>query len=127
MKTAFKTTLSLILCIMLCLPTLAVTVTNGKEYIDSFDELVTELVDRMANRETSIVLNYSCDSVLSDEFFDSLFARVFEHTGNPRGGDYLRYHYGGYKCSYKGFIKGGTRYYTITFNMQYYSNAEQEA
>ena len=127
MKTACKTLLSLILCIVLCLPTFAVTVANGTEYTDSFDELVLELVECMANREPTIVLNYTCDSAIADGFFDTLLARVFEHTGDPRGGDYLRYHYGGYKCSYKGFIKGGTRYYTITFNMQYYSNAEQEA
>ncbi|MBQ6788736.1 MAG: S-layer homology domain-containing protein [Clostridia bacterium] len=100
---------------------------GGSEYIDTFDDFVREIVRRMEEREEHIVLKYSRDSVVDDGFFDTLFERIFQHTGDPRGGDYLRYQYSNYKCSYEGFKRSGICYYTFTFSLKYYTNTEQEA
>ena len=107
----------------------AINASDGTEteYIDNLDGFIRETLRLMEEREKHIVLKYSRDSIIEDGFFDMLFERLFEHTGDPRGGDYLRYQYSNYKCSYEGFKKNGVCYYTFTFDMEYYTNAEQEA
>ncbi len=104
-----------------------IAVTADTEYVTDFDSFVTELRDRMVERQARIVINYSRDTKVEETFFDVLADKLFEHTGNPVEGDYLYYHYKTYSCSYSGHSKGGVYYYTFTFDVQYHSNAEQEA
>lgn len=97
------------------------------DYITDYDVFVAEIRKAMVARQNQIVLYYSRDTQLDQAFFDTLIGDLFAHTGNPVEGDYLYHHYNRYNCQYSGYKKDGICYYTVTFDVTYYSNAEQEA
>ena len=133
MSTQIKTILALVLCVVLCLPVYVagagdtdVISVPVNDYIKDFAGLASEMRDRMIERQTKIILYYACSSTIEENFFKDLFDNVFEHTGDPRGGDYLLNHYSGYNCSYGGFKRDGVCYYTLNFDMKYHTDAKQE-
>lgn len=80
----------------------------------------------MVDRQGSVsVMFYSTDSNY-ETATKNVFYAAMKHTGNPVEGDYLFWHYGGYKGSIRRSEKNGLYYYTVTYQVSYYTTAQQE-
>ena len=88
-----------------------------------------QLEEQMKARATSITLNVYHTSSDYNAILDALLALACLHDGDPKGGDYLLYHYFGLgPDSSVDRSRSGSGYnYTYTLNMVYSTTATQEA
>lgn len=101
---------------------------TGKEpeYASDIKVAAASLRDQMkARKETAVVY-------LRMEKFDNsvsglLFNYALEHTQVPTEGDYLRWQTGGYQCNMRILNDGTYDYVTFTYQIDYYTNAQQES
>ena len=63
----------------------------------------------------------------TDKLHETVFSEAIKHTGNPTEGDYLKWVYAGYKGKVSVIDSNGYSYVTFTYNMTYYTSAQQEA
>ena len=61
-----------------------------------------------------------------EELFYELMGEAMAHTGNPKEGDYLLWHYEGWGADVSRVDKGGSYEYTYTIYVSYYTTAAQE-
>ena len=114
---------------------------GGSEHIASYsdvkqsDDLETVkeaseyLRNEMVNRETSATVNIKS----KETDFSKLIKEVFEGSysqdivSGAQDGDYLKFHWGGYKVSgmYSN-LADGRRLYSINYRLEYYTTAEEE-
>ncbi|MDY3918101.1 MAG: Ig-like domain-containing protein [Candidatus Limivivens sp.] len=82
----------------------------AREPLISFTLVSSSAISDMQNTISTLVYN----------------SMEYSPTGAPNEGDYLRWHYGGYKGSYD-TAKSGSRYqYTVNLAVTYFSTASQE-
>ena len=103
--------------------------TSYSDYL-SLDEAAAVMRQEMINRSDVIYLNfyldYSDPRVGQGDFLDVLLDATFEHTGQPKEGDYLYLHYGGCSADYGWDYSGSREYYSTTIYMGYYTTGAQE-
>ena len=95
-------------------------------YATTFAEAGEQMRQAMVDRERTIVVYYQSADFVSDQHKD-IFNAAVVHTGNPDEGDALRWVYAGYDVKINGFSQNGVQYKTLTYYMNYYTTAEQEA
>ena len=66
-------------------------------YLSSYQDAGSSIREGMKNREASIQVSF-----LADEFSEEMLTRTANealvHTGDPRAGDYLRWHFAGWQA-----------------------------
>lgn len=94
------------------------------------EEVAADLRAGMVNREESIAVGYKTSdfSGINQAFVESIFDKATEHTGNPKEGDYLYWQFDYTKTSmdYEVTFGSGGMGLIFTFNIQYYTTADQE-
>lgn len=94
-------------------------------YYTTVEDAAGFLREQMVNREAVIVFEYRTQ-IDQDGLMRSILDEAMVHTGDPRQGDYLRWQYGGCNMIQSGYIRNGVYYLTLTYEMSYYTTAEQE-
>lgn len=97
-----------------------------QEYNDTIEEAGAEMRQKLVERVPSIEVTFVADSYNQD-YFNSIFSEAIKHTGEPTEGDYIAWHYGGWKGGVSYYHSGNKCYMTFKYNMTYYTTAEQEA
>ena len=128
-----KKILSLLLVLIMSMTLLGTSVfadSDGIKYLNA-DEVVVEMREQMKQRKTEVTVWYQTSGNILEEYTD-MFAKVFEHTGDPREGDYLFYQSLVSKLpvpvtsDYK-LLSNGKFGMKATFTLAYRTTAEQEA
>ena len=102
---------------------------------NSVESAATFLRKGMVERQSSIVFRLelaasSREDGLSkiNQALRPIFETAIEHTGNPKEGDYIRWQYQRWQVpSTSVYFTGSSSYAVLTYNMQYYTSASQEA
>lgn len=89
----------------------------------SIDESAAKLRAAMKERQEIITIRYDSSNVDIDNICNEIFDAAMVHTGVPTEGDYLWFQHGGSSAS----ITCLDNYVEITYNVSYYTTAEQEA
>lgn len=98
-------------------------------YLTTAAEVSNVLKTNMKSRTESVTVGYATTTAYYSNMMSELFHGALVHTGNPIEGDYLKWHYAGWKGSGKQKIDDttGIHYYTFTYTITYYTTADQEA
>ena len=93
------------------------------------DDVVEALRTSLKNHDVKI--NITCTSKEDhlddvDELVEELMQCALYASGDPTGGDYIRYQYGGYTYTYDNRQTDGGYDYTISIVPQYYTDLEEE-
>lgn len=100
----------------------------ASQYETSIEDAAISVRKQMTNRKETVEVGLQTSN---EEDVTSLSRTIFQtaikHTGVPTEGDYLYFHFGGYKCQISSSSQNGVRSITFTYTMTYYSTAEQEA
>ncbi len=98
---------------------------SSTDYVWSIEAAADVLRQQMINR-----VNYITVMVALPEYKSGLGTELinmaFEHTGDPKGGDYLERHWNTWSCNGSYYIDG-YYYFTLNFNLTYMTTAAQEA
>lgn len=94
-------------------------------YYTTVEDAAEFLRKQMVNREAVIAFEYRTETD-QDGLMRSILNEAMTHTGDPKQGDYLRWQYGGCNMIQSGYIRNGVYYLTLTYEMSYYTTAEQE-
>ena len=88
----------------------------------SLEEASAYLREEMVKRNESIAISIKDQAMDFSTLAKGIVNRAMEHTGAPKEGDYLKYQYGGWRCT------AGKKdaVYTISYIFTYYTSAEQE-
>lgn len=97
-----------------------------QEYNDTIEEAGAEMRQKLVERVPSIEVTFVAD-FYNQDYFNSIFSEAIKHTGEPTEGDYIAWHYGGWKGGVSYYHSGNKCYMTFKYNMTYYTTAEQEA
>lgn len=115
---------------------------NSDIYYSSPQAAAKELRKEMEARNSSVVLSfktsqdprvafgYGAEVSFEDflgAFAESLFDIALEHTGVPTQGDYLRWQYKNWECSSSLRSNGREYVLSISYQINYYTSAQQEA
>ena len=90
---------------------------------DTIEEAGLQVRECMLSREAEVQIVYVTTEALDSEDVFDMMEYAVAHTGNPVEGDYLKYQYAGFKVSLKGY----SNYYSLSWSIEYYTTAEQEA
>lgn len=88
-------------------------------------EAIAAVRETLKNRRQTVTVNikgYPFSE--SKTIYTAILAGALAHTGKPTEGDYIKWHYGGWKVSIEGFDSDFDMVFTFE---QYLSTAEQEA
>mgnify|MGYP002535627712 FL=1 len=102
------------------------------QYTSDKQSLIKTFRQQLVNRAETIDLYYHCNQKITQDFFDEFSAELFNgavaHTGVGKEGDYIRWHYQGWRvnANYKTDRNGGYNL-NITYKMYYLSDASQES
>lgn len=109
-------------------PSEAVALADDVEYTSDIDEAAAIMRAGLVERTETIRLGYSYvgTSDESQNKIETIAEKSFEHTGNPKEGDYLLWQYGGYVCDAQGMGLNGKWEFVFTYTVTYYTTAEQE-
>ena len=105
---------------------------SGVQYTSDKQSLIKTFRQQLVNREPVITLYYHCNQQITQKFFDSLSAELFDgaiaHTGVGKEGDYIKWHWQGWNAGadYSTNRNGGYDM-KITYTVSYLSSASQEA
>lgn len=91
---------------------------------EDIDEAADYLRECFANRQETITL-YMKTKYGSDDDASMIACIIEEHTGSPKYGDYIAFQYSTFQYTYK--YDQRRRSYSYTFDVSYYTTAEQEA
>ena len=112
---------------IVCQPMLAAS--TPKTYHSTVADAASELRTALKNHKTSYTVGLKTSTYSQDyalELLNTILGESFCHTGNPKEGDYLRWHFGGCYMS-TGGMKIDYYYLTFTYSdILYYSSLEQE-
>lgn len=107
-------------------------VASERTFVDSnggFDEAIQYMRDQMTARSGQFQFVYVTDySYDADAAYQGLFYEAMLHTGSPKEGDYLLWHYAGDGGNswYQMWEQGGKQYVRYCFSIRYYTTAAQE-
>ena len=107
--------------------------TDADGYYYDLDEIRSIIANYLVNRTAEFELSVRLDScyVYTNELIDMvylLFEEAMEHNGIPNQGDYLQWVYGWVSYGYYGaYTYNGCYYLTMTYEVDYYTTAAQEA
>lgn len=94
-------------------------------YLSSYQEAGSSIREGMKNREASIQVSF-----LADEFSEEMLTRTANealvHTGDPRAGDYLRWHFAGWQAKATASVEDSVYSINATYTYTYYTTLEQE-
>ncbi len=114
----------IIICIVTC--AIPLTVSAEAEYVD-VAQAADILRAAMVNRKTMITVNYKTESEPTGESLEALFMQSVAENGESTSGDYLYWHIGSYSAGGSYWPENGYYYCDITFELSYYTTAQQEA
>lgn len=86
------------------------------------------LRQKMVERQTTVTVYVQTDKDGIETLCEDIFSKALEHTGNPKEGDYLRWHFANYtaKSSIK-TLDGIHCKVELVYELSYYTDAQQEA
>ena len=117
-------------------PTITVTPTQApvateiptKAWYENVEEAGKALREEMKKRNTTIELKYRTSEDIGEGSIAELIAKeAVKHTGVPTEGDYLEKQMGGYDAPISYYMSNNVYYVTITYNVTYFTTAQQEA
>ncbi|MDO4474882.1 MAG: transglutaminase domain-containing protein [Eubacteriales bacterium] len=94
-------------------------------YCTTIDEAAMQVRAHFKNRDTKFNIQYKTTKY-SNTLTKEIMAHVFDHTGNPVEGDYLKWQFESWNASGRASKSGGYYYCTLTFNASYLTTAAQE-
>ena len=100
---------------------------DDSEYHTDAQTAGEELRGYLKNHEDgSVKFKYSCDTDFGD-VVRAIYSAAVAHTGDPQEGDAIRWATNGYHAGASGYTDYEYNYYTISFDVGYYTTPEQEA
>jgi len=105
---------------------------RAKENAGEMEDASLALREALVNRESVATVEFLIDDYRTGEdakaLIRAVYADAIRHTGVPNEGDYIQYN----GCSWASSISYGPKYngryyYSITYELSYYSTAAQEA
>ncbi|MBQ2801412.1 MAG: Ig-like domain-containing protein [Lachnospiraceae bacterium] len=100
-------------------------------WYENIEDAGKALREEMKRRNSTIKLKYKVSGAVDETFVQTLTNNIvteaFKHTGVPTEGDYIEKQMGGYQAGMSYYSDGSAYYLTITYNIPYYTNAQQEA
>lgn len=101
---------------------------NPEDYLSDLQEAAAILREAMEKRQSSVELRYQAPADLDyTKVVEQIRMAAVAHTGEPAEGDYLAWHRGRMGAPASAYTIGDMCYYSITFQMEYYTTAQQEA
>lgn len=100
------------------------------EYADTVEEAGAVMREGMRKRQDVFEVYLQTPFVSNDELVDLAYEISDEaliHTGVPTEGDYLMWQYGKWSVNITGEVVDGIAYATYTYEVVYYTSAQQEA
>ena len=97
--------------------------------IENTDEISDVFRQTLEHRSNSVRITfkaYTLDEDAVEETVGKLVRDAFYESGDPKGGDYLRYQYGGYELKYSSIPEGGMYKYNVSLTPVCYTSIEQE-
>ncbi len=108
------------------MPDAEINADSAADYVDEAGA-VELLRAAMVSRLGTVVIPIATADTDHNAQMKRIFQAALKHTGNPVEGDYLMWQYASWKASSRYYEDSGIRYYTTTFTLSYYTDAEQEA
>lgn len=100
-------------------------------WYENVEDAGKALREEMKRRNSTIKLKYKVSGAVDETFVQTLTNNIvteaFKHTGVPTEGDYIEKQMRGYQAGMSYYSDGSAYYLTITYNIPYYTNAQQEA
>lgn len=100
-------------------------------WYENVEDAGKALREEMKRRNSTIKLKYKVSGAVDETFVqiltNNIVTEAFKHTGVPTEGDYIEKQMGGYQAGMSYYSDGSAYYLTITYNIPYYTNAQQEA
>ena len=98
-------------------------------FIENTDEITAVLRQTLEHRTNSVKITfeaYTLDDTALEEVVDNLVQDAFYESDDPKGGDYLRYQYGGYELRYSSTKSADKYVYNVRLTPVCYTTIEQE-
>ena len=96
------------------------------EYTDT-DSAAAAVLDMLKQHREKILFGFASTDRDPDRLLKKIMDTAFAHTGDPRGGDYIRWVYGGYYYTWTWEKdSSGVRHYEYEVTVTYYTTLEQE-
>ncbi len=93
------------------------------------DEITAVFRQTLEHRSNSVRISfraYTLDEYAVEETVGELVRDAFYESSDPKGGDYLRYQYGGYELKYSSSPEGDMYQYNVSLTPVCYTSIEQE-
>lgn len=103
-----------------------IPVPDSEGYLSSLAQAGIQLRAGMKSRQQTVVIKVMTTRTDLEAFVAEIHNIALQHTGLPTEGDYLRWQIGGYEVSVDGTSDGTYSKLTLTYNLTYYTSAEQE-
>ncbi|MCR4833706.1 MAG: hypothetical protein K5900_09020 [Butyrivibrio sp.] len=126
----------IIITLLICVRISNLDNTNKKEQdsysgivIENTDEITAVLRQTLEHRTNSVKITfeaYTLDDTAIEKVVDDLVQDAFYESDDPKGGDYLRYQYGGYELRHSSTINGDKYIYNVRLTPVCYTTIEQE-
>ncbi|MBQ4529301.1 MAG: Ig-like domain-containing protein [Lachnospiraceae bacterium] len=108
-----------------------VTEPPAEIWYEGVEEAGKALREKLKKRNSTIELKYKISGDVDGTFIKTLMGNIvteaLKHTGVPTEGDYIEKQMGSYQKVANYYSDGSAYYLTITYNVTYYTTAEQEA
>ena len=99
---------------------------DTSQYV-SQEEAALQIRQQMISRQEIISVKIYSSNADHRSVVNDLLEAVFTHTGEPKEGDSLYRQYGGYRSSVAMQGIAGVYYYSMDFDFEYFTTAQQEA
>lgn len=99
---------------------------SRSRYFTEETEVIDALREAMTSRQENITIKYLLPEEIPNGYLDRWMEQAYAETGNPKQGDYLRWHLAGATSVGSGFIDENGYNYTFDITVTYYTTAEQE-
>lgn len=100
---------------------------NGAEYLE-YDKAVEVVREQLKAFNPVTIIPLKTDEMLTENILSSLLFDAMAHTGDSKAGDYLAYQFSSYRIgATNGWTDGTAYYFTVQFNVEFFTTPEQEA
>lgn len=93
---------------------------------EALEEAADALRDGMKTRENEITIDVFLQEADPSEAWNQVWNMAMEHTGDPKEGDYLSWHWSACGGGISGYSSAEGMYLTFTYTVSYYTDAAQE-